>query len=121
MAPYPLTQAERIQALQITPYANTSPSIKTFRLSRAKFYAAAWSVGAAYRQMARMLGISHQTIHTAAGRLLGPSPERVSSHPLTDEQCEALYLEWQKHTDLDVLPLIEVFIDVLNNWDKGDV
>lgn len=118
--PYGLTVGETVLALRLSPFGGSPQVLRDFRLSRGRFYAAAWSVGAAYRQIARILRISHQTVHTAAGKLLGPDPTRVSSTRLTDEQVETLYLEWQKHSDLDVLPLIELFLKVLEGWDSGD-
>lgn len=117
--PFGLTEDEYAQVLKLMPSSGSPTMARQFRMSRAKFYAAAWLVGAAYRRIGRVLGISHQTVHNAASRILGLNPVRISSGPLSDEQVEALYTEFQKYSYLDVIPLTEQFLKLLNEWDRG--
>ena len=117
LAPYGLTQDEMALALQkVSPdmrMPNRMPASVT--ASKANFYAAAWQVGAAYRQVGRILGITHQTVYTLARRVLGNKPERKHTS-ITDEQCEALVHEWRRIPSRSKEDLVIAFDEIIDLW-----
>ena len=117
LAPYGLTQDEMALALQ-----KVSPDMRmpkrmpaSVTSSKANFYAAAWQVGAAYRQVGRILGITHQTVYTLARRVLGNTPTR-ERNKITDEQCEALVHEWRRVPSRSKEDLVTAFNEIIESW-----
>lgn len=98
------------------PEALPSPLSPKLRIPRAQFYAACWLCGAAYRQIGRMMDVSHQSVHASAGRVLGMKPQRVVLVDATDEQVAAFKREWANDYWRSVPELVVRFREILNEW-----
>jgi hypothetical protein len=118
IAPFGFTMIEHAIALQQSQVTIGAGPQREQRVGRTKFYAAAWYCGAAYRQMGRILGISHQSVHTSAGRILGLNPQRLLPGPITDEQCAALYQDWQQSPSRNVHALVDDFSIIITKWEN---
>lgn len=98
------------------PEALPSPLSPKLRIPRAQFYAACWLCGAAYRQIGRLMDVSHQSVHASAGRVLGVKPTRVVLIDASDEQVAAFKREWEKDYWRGVPELVVRFREILNEW-----
>lgn len=124
VAPFNLTPAEHdlVYAKMSTAVEATQVvrprDVKIVAANKAKFYAACWYAGAAYRQIGRLLGVSHQTIHSSAGRVLGLNPKRVNENPVTDEQVAAFHRDWLNDPTRDTQGLVTSFMIILSEWSE---
>lgn len=86
------------------------------RVYRAQFYAAAVLCGAKYRQIGRLMGVSHQSVHVTAGKELGKNFKYVVNSPATDEQVAAMKREWEKDPFRTIPELVVKFRDIIMQW-----
>ena len=86
------------------------------QIGKAKFYAAAWYAGAKYRQIARLMGVKHQSVHNMAGRVLGLQPTPVNHNNVSDEQVAAFKRAWEDDPNADVDTMLEKFMGILATW-----